>query len=214
MDQYVDARMKMVEDQLVKRGIRNQAVLEAMRKIQRHLFVTEKEWDRAYDDTPLSIRCSQTISQPYMVALMTELIEPDENKKVLEIGTGSGYQTAILAETCKQVYSIERHEELAEQSKSVLKKIGYQNVKIKTDDGTAGWKEKAPFDAIIVTAGAPEVPDNFVEQLIDRGSMVIPVGTHYRQNLELVQKRGDSYIKKTICGCIFVPLIGRGGWAE
>ena len=214
MDQYVDARMKMVEDQLVKRGIRNQAVLEAMRKIQRHLFVTEKEWDRAYDDTPLSIRCSQTISQPYMVALMTELIEPDENKKVLEIGTGSGYQTAILAETCKQVYSIERHEELAEQSKSVLKKIGYQNVKIKTDDGTAGWKEKAPYDAIIVTAGAPEVPDIFVEQLIDRGIMVIPVGTHYRQNLELVQKRGDSYIKKTICGCIFVPLIGRGGWAE
>ena len=214
MDQYVDARMKMVEDQLVKRGIRNQAVLEAMRKIQRHLFVTEKEWDRAYDDTPLSIRCSQTISQPYMVALMTELIEPDENKKVLEIGTGSGYQTAVLAETCKQVYSIERHEELAEQSKSVLKKIGYQNVKIKTDDGTAGWKEKAPYDAIIVTAGAPEVPDIFVEQLIDRGIMVIPVGTHYRQNLELVQKRGDSYIKKTICGCIFVPLIGRGGWAE
>ena len=214
MDQYVDARMKMVEDQLVKRGIRNQAVLEAMRKIQRHLFVTEKERDRAYDDTPLSIRCSQTISQPYMVALMTELIEPDENKKVLEIGTGSGYQTAILAETCKQVYSIERHEELAEQSKSVLKKIGYQNVKIKTDDGTAGWKEKAPYDAIIVTAGAPEVPDIFVEQLIDRGIMVIPVGTHYRQNLELVQKRGDSYIKKTICGCIFVPLIGRGGWAE
>ena len=95
-----------------------------------------------------------------------------------------------------------------------MKKIGYQNVKIKTDDGTAGWKEKAPYDAIIVTAGAPEVPDIFVEQLIDRGIMVIPVGTHYRQNLELVQKRGDSYIKKTICGCIFVPLIGRGGWAE
>ena len=104
----------MVEDQLVRRGIKNQAVLEAMRKIERHLFVTDKEWDRAYDDTPLSSPCSQTISQPYMVALMTELIEPNENKKVLEIGTGSGYQTAVLAETCKQVYSIERHEELAE----------------------------------------------------------------------------------------------------
>jgi protein-L-isoaspartate(D-aspartate) O-methyltransferase len=214
MDQYVDARMKMVEDQLVRRGIRNQAVLEAMRKIQRHLFVTEKEWDRAYDDTPLSIPSSQTISQPYMVALMTELVEPDENKKVLEIGTGSGYQTAILAETCKQVYSIERHQELADQAKTILKKLGYQNVAIKTGDGTEGWKENAPFDAIIVTAGAPEVPDSFVEQLIDRGIMVIPVGTHYRQNLELVKKRGDSYIKKTICGCIFVPLIGRGGWAE
>ena len=214
MDQYVDARMKMVEDQLVKRGIKNQVVLQAMRKIQRHLFVNEKEWDRAYDDTPLSIPCSQTISQPYMVALMTELIEPTENKKVLEIGTGSGYQTAVLAETCKQVYSIERHEELAERATTILRKLGYQNVEIKTDDGTIGWKEKSPYDAIIVTAGAPEVPDIFVEQLIDRGIMVIPVGTHYRQNLELVQKRGDSYIKKTICGCIFVPLIGRGGWAE
>jgi protein-L-isoaspartate(D-aspartate) O-methyltransferase len=214
MDPYADARMKMVEDQLVKRGIANQKVLEAMRKIKRHLFVNEKEWDRAYDDTPLSIPCSQTISQPYMVALMTELIEPDENKTVLEIGTGSGYQTAILAETCKQIYSIERHQELAEQAKNVLKKLGYQNVEIKTDDGTVGWKEKAPFDAIIVTAGAPEVPDILVEQLTEWGKLVIPVGTHYRQNLELVQKRSDSYIKKTICGCIFVPLIGRGGWAE
>ncbi len=214
MDPYADARMKMVEDQLVKRGIANQKVLEAMRKIKRHLFVNEKEWDRAYDDTPLSIPCSQTISQPYMVALMTELIEPDENKTVLEIGTGSGYQTAILAETCKQIYSIERHQELAEQAINVIKKLGYLNVEIKTDDGTVGWKEKAPFDAIIVTAGAPGVPDILVEQLNERGKMVIPVGTHYRQNLELVQKRGDSYIKKTICGCIFVPLIGRGGWAE
>lgn len=214
MDPYSDARKKMVEDQLVRRGIENQTVLEAMRKIKRHLFVNEKERDRSYDDTPLSIPCSQTISQPYMVALMTELIEPDENKTVLEIGTGSGYQTAILAETCKKVYSIERHQELAEQAENILKKLGYRNVEIKTDDGTVGWKEKAPYDAIIVTAGAPEVPDILVEQLIDRGIIVIPVGTHYRQNLELVQKRGDSYIKKTICGCIFVPLIGRGGWAE
>jgi protein-L-isoaspartate(D-aspartate) O-methyltransferase len=214
MDPYADARMKMVEDQLVRRGIANQKVLEAMRKIQRHLFVNEKERDRAYDDTPLTIPCSQTISQPYMVALMTELIEPDKTKTVLEIGTGSGYQAAILAETCKQVYSIERHQELAEQADNILKKLGYENVKIKTDDGTVGWKEKAPFDAIIVTAGAPEVPDILVKQLNEQGKMVIPVGTHYRQNLELVQKRGDSYIKKTICGCIFVPLIGRGGWAE
>lgn len=214
MDPHADARMKMVEDQLVRRGIKNQKVLEAMRKVQRHLFVAEKEWDRAYDDTPLSIPCSQTISQPYMVALMTELIEPDKNKTVLEIGTGSGFQTAILAETCKQVYSIERHQELTEQSEGVLRKLGYHNVAIKTDDGTVGWKEKAPFDAIIVTAGAPELPDILIEQLVDRGMMVIPVGTHYRQNLELVQKRGDSYIQKTICGCIFVPLIGRGGWAE
>jgi protein-L-isoaspartate(D-aspartate) O-methyltransferase len=214
MDPYADARMKMVEDQLVRRGIVNQKVLEAMRKIQRHLFVNENERDRAYDDTPLTIPCSQTISQPYMVGLMTELIGPDETKTVLEIGTGSGYQAAVLAETCKQVYSIERHQELAEHANNILKKLGYENVEIKTDDGTVGWKEKAPFDGIIVTAGAPEVPDILVEQLNEQGKMVIPVGTHYRQNLELVQKRGDSYIKKTICGCIFVPLIGRGGWAE
>lgn len=213
MDQYFDARMKMVKDQLERRGIENQQVLEAMRKVKRHLFVDKKEWDRAYDDTPLSIPCSQTISQPYMVGLMTELIEPDETKMVLEIGTGSGYQTAILAEICKQVYSIERHHELAEQAKNLLKELGYHNVEIKTDDGTIGWQEKAPFDAIIVTAGAPDVPEVLVEQLIDHGSMVIPIGTQYRQNLELVQKRGDSYTKKTICGCIFVPLIGRGGWA-
>ena len=204
----------MVEDQLVRRGIVNQKVLEAMRKIQRHLFVNENEQDRAYDDTPLTIPCSQTISQPYMVGLMTELIDPDKTKTVLEIGTGSGYQAAVLAETCKQVYSIERHQELAEHANNILKKLGYENVEIKTDDGTVGWKEKAPFDGIIVTAGAPEVPDILVEQLNEQGKMVIPVGTHYRQNLELVQKRGDSYIKKTICGCIFVPLIGRGGWAE
>jgi protein-L-isoaspartate(D-aspartate) O-methyltransferase len=214
MDPYADARMKMVEDQLVRRGIVNQKVLEAMRKIQRHLFVNENERDRAYDDTPLTIPCSQTISQPYMVGLMTELIDPDKTKTVLEIGTGSGYQAAVLAETCKQVYSIERHQELAEHANNILKKLGYENVEIKTDDGTVGWKEKAPFDGIIVTAGAPEVPDILVEQLNEQGKMVIPVGTHYRQNLELVQKRGDSYIKKTICGCIFVPLIGRGGWAE
>ncbi|UCE05507.1 MAG: protein-L-isoaspartate(D-aspartate) O-methyltransferase, partial [bacterium] len=183
MDQYFDARMNMVRDQLMRRGIENQKVLEAIRKVKRHLFVDEKEWDRAYDDTPLSIPCSQTISQPYMVALMTELIEPDEGKTVLEIGTGSGYQTAILAEICKQIYSIERHEELAEQAENLLKQLGYRNVEIKTGDGTAGWKEKAPFDAIIVTAGAPEVPDVLVEQLADRGNMVIPVGTQFRQNL-------------------------------
>jgi len=214
MDQYLDARLTMVEEQVVRRGIENQQVLDAMRKVKRHLFVDEKYWDRAYDDTPLSIACSQTISQPYMVALMTELIEPNGDKIVLELGTGSGYQTAILAEICKQVYSIERHEELAEQAKNLLKKFGYQNVEIKSGDGTIGWKNKAPFDAIIVTAAAPDVPDALVDQLVDRGKMAIPIGTQYRQNLELVQKRGDSYIKKTICGCIFVPLIGEGGWAE
>jgi len=214
MNQFSDARRRMVEDQLVRRGISHPAVLKAMRKIKRHLFVAKKDWERAYDDTPLSIPCSQTISQPYMVALMTELIEPNKNKKVLEIGTGSGYQTAILAETCGQVYSIERHQELVDRAKEVLDELGYANVEIKCGDGTMGWPEQAPFDAIIVTAGAPEIPESLVQQLADGGLMVIPVGTQYRQNLELIKKRGDSYTTKTVCGCIFVPLIGKEGWEE
>lgn len=214
MDQYFDARQRMVQEQLISRGIKDQTVLDAMRKIKRHLFVDKKYWDRAYDDTPLSIPCSQTISQPYMVGLMTELIQPDKNKNVLEIGTGSGYQTAILAETCKKVYSVERHDELAELSKKRLDELGYTNVALKIDDGTLGWEDKGPFDAIIVTAAAPEVPEQLVKQLESHGKLVIPVGTQYRQNLELVLKRGDSYIEKIICGCIFVPLIGKGGWSD
>ncbi len=214
MDQFFDARQRMVQDQLIGRGITDQKVLDAMRKIKRHLFVDKKYWDRAYDDTPLSIPCSQTISQPYMVGLMTELIQPDEGKKVLEIGTGSGYQTAILAETCHKVCSVERHAELAEQARQLLDDLDYKNIEIKIDDGTLGWEEKGLFDAIIVTAAAPEIPEQLVKQLMSHGKLVIPVGTQYRQNLELVLKRGDSYIEKIICGCIFVPLIGRGGWAE
>jgi len=214
MDQYFDARQRMVQEQLISRGILDQKVLDAMRKIKRHLFVDKKYRDRAYDDTPISIPCSQTISQPYMVGLMTELIQPDKDKKVLEIGTGSGYQTAILAETCKKVYSVERHNELAELSKKRLDELGYTNVALKIDDGTLGWEDKGPFDAIIVTAAAPEVPERLVKQLESHGKLVIPVGTQYRQNLELVLKRGDSYIEKIICGCIFVPLIGKGGWSD
>jgi protein-L-isoaspartate(D-aspartate) O-methyltransferase len=149
-----------------------------------------------------------------MVGLMTELIHPDEGKKVLEIGTGSGYQTAILAETCHKVYSVERHAELAGQARQLLDELDYKNIEIKIDDGTLGWEEKGLFDAIIVTAAAPEIPEQLVKQLMSHGKLVIPVGTQYRQNLELVLKRGESYIEKIICGCIFVPLIGRGGWAE
>ena len=214
MDEFYDARKKMVEEQLVKRGITNQQVLDTMLKVQRHLFVDNKNLKEAYSDSPLPINCSQTISQPYIVALMTELIEPDKNKKVLEIGTGSGYQTAILAELCKKIFSVERHKILAEKAQKKLKSLGYKNIQIKTEDGTIGWKDKAPYDAIIVTAAAPEVPDALVKQLKDRGKMVIPVGPHFQQNLELILKRGDSYISKTICGCVFVPLIGKNGWSK
>ena len=212
MEDYRDAREKMVQEQLVKRRIKDERVLGAMRKIKRHLFVAEKYWDKAYDDSPLAIACSQTISQPYMVALMTELLGLTGTEKILEIGTGSGYQTAILAELCNKVYSIERHATLAEQTKLLLSELGFKNIEIRVGNGTLGWPEKAPFDAILVTAGAPEVPDELVNQLIDFGKLVIPVGSTYQQDLKLVSKRGDSYISKSICGCVFVPLVGKKGW--
>ncbi|MFZ5518378.1 MAG: protein-L-isoaspartate(D-aspartate) O-methyltransferase [Candidatus Zhuqueibacterota bacterium] len=214
MNQFFDAREKMVAEQLANRGISNQDILKTMRKIERHFFVDKKYWGKAYEDSPLPIPCSQTISQPYMVALMTELIEPNKSKRVLEIGTGSGYQTSILAELCKQVYSIERHQELADSAFKLLTHLGYRNIEITTTDGTLGWPEEALFDAIIVTAGAPGVPEHLVNQLKDGGRMVIPVGSAYQQDLLLVTKRSDSYITKTICGCIFVPLIGSKGWGE
>ena len=212
MENFKDARDRMVQHQLVNRKITDERVLDAMRKVERHVFVAKKYWDKAYDDSPLSIGCSQTISQPYMVALMTQLLKLQGSEKVLEIGTGSGYQTAILAELSERVYSIERHVALAEQTKSFLDELGYKNIKIRNGNGTLGWPEKAPFDAMLVTAGAPEVPDELVEQLRDQGKLVIPVGSAHQQDLLLISKRGDSYISKSICGCVFVPLIGKKGW--
>lgn len=214
MDSFSEARQKMVENQLRKRGIRNEAVLKAMSRVPRHLFIDEKFKNKAYDDSPLPIDCSQTISQPYMVALMTELANPDRKKTVLEIGTGSGYQTAVLAELFGKVFSIERHQKLAEKAQKILRKLGYENVSIKVGDGTLGWPEKSPFDAIIVTAAAPDVPENLVNQLKPMGKLVIPVGPHFQQTLQLVEKRGDSYITRNICNCVFVPLIGKSGWKE
>ncbi len=214
MDEYYEARNRMVEEQLLNRGIKNLQVLEAMRKVERHLFVDKKYVQEAYNDSPVSIDCSQTISQPYIVALMTELLSPNKDKKVLEIGTGSGYQTAILAELCKKVYSVERHTLLAKKADDLIKSLGYKNVTIKVTDGTLGWQEKSPFDAIIVTASAPDIPEALIQQLKNRGNMVIPIGSHYQQSLKLISKRGDSYISKTICSCVFVPLIGREGWKE
>ncbi len=214
MDKYSDARKKMIQDQLIKRGIKNQRVLDAMLKVPRHRFVLDDHADKAYNDSPLQINCSQTISQPYIVALMTELIEPKNSKVVLEVGTGSGYQTAILAELCQKVYSIERYEDLAQKAKKTLKNLGYKNIEIKADDGTVGWEENAPFDAVIVTAAAPKVPETLVAQLKDYGRMVIPIGPNFQQSLQLIKKRGDSYISKSICGCVFVPLIGKAGWKD
>ena len=214
MDNFEKSRKKMVKEQLIARGIHDERVLKAMGKVDRHLFVTSNDKSKAYNDKPLTIDCSQTISQPYMVALMTQLLELKGNEQVLEIGTGSGYQTAILAELASQVYSVERHVSLAENAKILLQELGYENIHIKTGNGTLGWPEAAPFDGIIVTASAPEAPEELIEQLRNYGRLVIPIGSRDQQELTLIQKRGDSYISKPICGCIFVPLIGKQGWEK
>ncbi len=214
MDNFENSRKIMVKEQLKARGIHDERVLEAMGKVGRHLFVMANDKSKAYNDKPLNIDCSQTISQPYMVALMTQILELQGNERVLEIGTGSGYQTAILAELTAQVYSVERHASLAKNAKTLLHDLGYENVHIKTGNGTLGWPEAAPFDAIIVTASAPEPPEELVDQLHNYGRLVIPIGSRDQQELTLIQKRGDSYISKSICGCIFVPLIGKQGWEK
>lgn len=205
-------RDRMVREQLVPRGIHDHKVLEAFRKVPRHEFVTEKFQESAYADHPLPIGEGQTISQPYMVALMTECLRLTAREKVLEIGTGSGYQTAILAELAGEVYSIERISTLTRYGREKLDKLGYANVKTKTGDGTLGWEEFSPFDAIIVTAGAPKVPPNLIEQLNKDGRMVIPVGSSFSQMLTLIEKKSGRISTTDICGCVFVPLVGKGGW--
>jgi len=204
----------MGERQLVARGIKDERVLAAMRKVPRHLFVPEKFRDSAYDDGPLSIGEGQTISQPYMVALMTECLELKADSRVLEIGTGSGYQTAILAELAKWVYTVERIPTLLFRAQQLLTQLGYDSIKFKLGDGSYGWQEESPFDAIIVTAGAPEISPVLVEQLNEGGVMVIPVGSRYSQMLYRVVKRGGKVEKKECTLCIFVPLIGDHGWKE
>ena len=202
----------MVDNQIAARGIRDKRVLEAMRKVPRHLFVDEALWDQAYGDFPLPIGEGQTISQPYIVARMTEELGLHGNEKVLEIGTGSGYQTAILAELSRQVFSVERIPSLLQRARTILDKLGYRNVMIKLDDGTWGWKDYAPFDAIIVTAGAPLVPEPLLEQLNDPGVMVLPVGDEYSQVLTKVMKRDGKVFTETLEGVRFVKLIGDHGW--
>ncbi|MCX7816451.1 MAG: protein-L-isoaspartate(D-aspartate) O-methyltransferase [Syntrophales bacterium] len=215
IDRFRKQRQKMVETQIRARGIRDERVLSAMEKIPRHLFVEEALADQAYNDNPLPIGEGQTISQPYIVALMTEALALTGKEKVLEIGTGSGYQTAILAELCDSVFSIERIASLANAARKILDQLGYYNVAIRVGDGTLGWKEEAPFDAIIVTAGAPRIPKTLVEQLVTGGRMVIPVGGRFSQELIKITKKSensDDIIKEHLCGCRFVDLIGEYGW--
>jgi protein-L-isoaspartate(D-aspartate) O-methyltransferase len=211
-DPFALARRRMVEDQIARRGVRDRRLLAAMADIPRHLFVDEALWSQAYDDHPLSIGQGQTISQPYMVALMTEALGLTGREKVLEIGTGSGYQTAILARLADWVYSVERLPELSRRAQAVLEELGIFNLNLKVGDGTKGWPEHAPYDAIIVTAGAPQVPQPLTEQLAEGGRLVIPVGDRHVQTLLRITRRGDRLVREDLGGCRFVDLVGDHGW--
>jgi len=211
---YHLARERMVKNQLIPRGIKNSLVLEAMGKVQRHLFMEEALVGEAYNDHPLPIGHKQTISQPYIVALMTEALELTGKEEVLEIGTGSGYQTAVLAELSKRVYTIERVRPLMVQARRILARLDYSNILFKTLDGTLGWKEYEPFDAIIVTAGAPKVPQTLKDQLSEGGRLVIPVGNRFSQELVKVTRKKGSFIQENLGGCRFVDLVGVHGWKE
>lgn len=211
-DQFREVRQLMVETQIKRRGVRDPRVLAAMGKIPRHLFVPMPLWEQAYSDYPLPIGENQTISQPYIVALMTETLELRGSEKVLELGTGSGYQAAILAELAAQVFTIERLPSLARAAEHVLKDLGYTNVQVRVSDGTLGWVEEAPFEGILVTAGSPQVPPPLVEQLAMGGRLVIPVGDSYTQTLTRVRRTPEGLKYEYLGGCRFVKLIGRHGW--
>jgi protein-L-isoaspartate(D-aspartate) O-methyltransferase len=212
-DGFFNYRNKMVIYQLIPQGISCKPILEAFRKVERHRFVPNNVRGEAYQDRPLPIGENQTISQPYIVALMTECLEPLIGKeRVLEIGTGSGYQTAILAELSGEVYTIERIDILSEKAKALLDEIGYRNIFYKTADGSLGWQEQAPFDRIIIAAATPQIPEPLIEQLKEGGKMVLPVGeTGSSQVLTLVEKRNGNITTREICDCVFVPLIGQYG---
>ena len=197
----------MVSTQLERRGITDKKVLDAMRKVERHLFVPEALRASAYGDHPLPIGYGQTISQPYIVAFMTQVLEPDKGDRVLEIGTGSGYQAAILAEICDTVYTIEIVPELGEQAKDLFKELKYTNIKVKIGDGYMGWPEYEPFDAVIVTCAPSHVPSPLIAQLKEGGRMVIPVGGQGIQSLYLLEKEGGKLVQRSILDVLFVPMV-------
>jgi protein-L-isoaspartate(D-aspartate) O-methyltransferase len=211
-DYYREARQIMVETQIRRRGVLDPRVLAAMGKVPRHRFVPRHLWEQAYSDYPLPIGEEQTISQPYIVALMTDALELAGPEKVLELGTGSGYQAAILAELATQVFTIERIPSLARMAEQVLASLGYANVKVIVADGTLGWPTEAPFDAILVTAGSPQVPPPLLDQLAMGGRLVIPVGDRYTQTLTRVRRTPEGLKHEYLGGCRFVKLIGRHGW--
>ncbi|MCS6973534.1 MAG: protein-L-isoaspartate(D-aspartate) O-methyltransferase [Cyclobacteriaceae bacterium] len=206
-----DERERMVKQQLISRGIRSKAVLDAMRKVERHRFVPTEVSSQAYNDYPLPIGEGQTISQPYIVAFMTEALELKPTDKVLEVGTGSGYQAAILAEICREVYTIEIVESLGKQAAQILKQLGYTNVHVRIGDGYFGWPEAAPFDAIIVTCSPSDVPEPLQQQLAEGGRMIIPVGEGQVQELVLITKQNEKLKRQHRLPVLFVPMRDKKG---
>ncbi len=206
-------RERMVEEQLIPRGIVDPATLAAMRKVPRHEFVEDAMRSKAYGDHPLPIGSGQTISQPYIVALMTQVLQLTGKERVLEIGTGSGYQAAVLSQVCDRVYTIERIDSLLVRARKIFDRLRYLNIISRIDDGTTGWADEAPFAGILVTAGGPEIPKPLVDQLADPGRMVIPVGDQNMQELKLVQKQDGEISIRTIEYVRFVNLIGSYGWS-
>jgi len=209
---YARERERMVAEQLVKRGIANPGVLDAMRSVPRHLFVDEALRERAYGDHPLPIGDGQTISQPFMVARMTELLQVTGREKVLEIGTGSGYQAAVLSRVAARVCTIERIARLATRARQTLEAIGVSNVWVRAADGTMGWADEAPFDRILVAAGGPTVPPPLLEQLAEGGRLIMPVGSEETQRLRIVDKAGGQLKVSEDSSCVFVKLIGKYAW--
>jgi protein-L-isoaspartate(D-aspartate) O-methyltransferase len=211
---YTRHRENMVRKQIEARGIRDQRVLDAMRKVPRHLFVGEALIEQAYGDFPLPIGEQQTISQPYIVAEMTQALALSENDRVLEIGTGSGYQAAVLAEIVHRVYTVERIHSLFVKTRKLFDRLHYHNILTRFSDGTQGWEEEAPFDAIIVTAGSPKIPAPLIHQLAPGGRLVIPVGDRFTQEMLKICKDEKGIRESSMGGCRFVKLIGEHGWSK
>jgi protein-L-isoaspartate(D-aspartate) O-methyltransferase len=210
----VAARARMVEQQLRSRGIRDERVLQAFTEVQRHRFVEPALRDSAYGDHALPIGLAQTISQPYMVALMTEALRPEAGDRILEIGTGSGYQAAILSRLVRTVFTIERIPALAQRAQQTLSEMGIGNVIQRMGDGSVGWSQYAPYDGIVVTAGAPRIPESLLAQLAVGGRLVVPIGSEGGQVLRIVERQAEGFREEETCLCSFVPLIGKEGWQK
>lgn len=214
MEDFSSQRRQMVDKQIISRRIKDERVIKAMFNVPRHKFIPAEKIDYAYEDHPLPIGEGQTISQPYIVALMTACLGLKGEERVLEIGTGSGYQTAVLAELAKEVYSVERFPSFVKQARNTLDELGYKNINIECSDGTLGWKEFSPYDCIIVTAASPDIPRPLIDQLKEEGILVIPLGESHIQVLSVVRKFKERIETEQICSCVFVPLVGECGWKE